>query len=27
MSGDRAKRELGWTPKHLDAVADLAKGR
>ncbi|NEA36180.1 NAD-dependent epimerase/dehydratase family protein [Streptomyces sp. SID13031] len=26
ISGDRAKRELGWTPKHLDAVADLAKG-
>jgi nucleoside-diphosphate-sugar epimerase len=26
-SAARAKHELGWTPKHLDAVADLATGR
>lgn len=27
LSGDRARRELGWDPAHLDAVADLAAGR
>jgi nucleoside-diphosphate-sugar epimerase len=27
LTSDRARRELGWEPKHLDAVADLAAGR
>ncbi|TDU90074.1 nucleoside-diphosphate-sugar epimerase [Kribbella voronezhensis] len=27
LTGDRARRELGWEPKHLDAVADIAAGR
>ncbi|TCN37222.1 nucleoside-diphosphate-sugar epimerase [Kribbella orskensis] len=27
ISGDRARRELGWNPAHLDAAADLAAGR
>jgi nucleoside-diphosphate-sugar epimerase len=27
VSGDKARRELGWSPAHLDAVADLAAGR
>jgi hypothetical protein len=24
MSGDKARRELGWTPVHTDPVADVA---
>lgn len=27
ISGDRARRELGWNPVHLDATADLAARR
>jgi nucleoside-diphosphate-sugar epimerase len=27
LTSDRARRELGWEPKHLDAVADIAAGR
>ncbi|MEV6284372.1 NAD-dependent epimerase/dehydratase family protein [Kribbella sp. NPDC051770] len=26
MTSERARRELGWVPKHLDAVRDLANG-
>jgi nucleoside-diphosphate-sugar epimerase len=27
LTSDRARRELGWEPKHLDAVGDIAAGR
>jgi nucleoside-diphosphate-sugar epimerase len=27
ISGDKARRELGWAPAHNDALADLAAGR
>lgn len=27
LTSERARRELGWEPKHLDAVADIAAGR
>lgn len=26
LSGARARRELGWKPSRLDALADLAQG-
>jgi hypothetical protein len=26
ISGARARRELGWTPTRLDALAELAQG-
>ncbi|MFE9997267.1 hypothetical protein [Streptomyces avermitilis] len=26
FSGARARRELGWTPTRLDALAELAQG-
>ena len=25
LSGDKARRELGWTPKHLDPEADISR--
>lgn len=27
MTGERARKELGWIPQHLDAVKDLGAGR
>jgi len=26
LSADRARQQLGWSPTHLDAVAELARG-
>jgi len=26
LTGDRARQQLGWSPTHLDAVAELARG-